>query len=217
MRHVKTEAIIIKRRNYRDADRILTLFTKDYGKLHVRAAGVRKITSRRSAHIELLNHSILSLYKAHAFPVLTEAQTIDNYSEMKKDLHKVGHAYYICELIDGLCPENQELRQVFGLLQETLNKLNSGSFSPSSLSAGRQDSPLKREEILPTTLAKANGRENDFGEGLKVVHNFEIELLFLLGYWNKTNTFSYQFDVDRFIEGIIERKIKSKNMFTKLR
>ena len=62
-RAYKTEAIIIKRRNFGEADRILTILTKNYGKIQVRAPGVRKITSRRSSHIELLNFSSLTLYR----------------------------------------------------------------------------------------------------------------------------------------------------------
>src|SRR6185503_12559780 len=100
MRNFKTEGIIIKRRNFKDADRILTVLTRDHGKISVRAAGIRRIPSRRSPHVELLNHCVLTLYQGHAFPVLTEAQTIEAFSPLKEDLHKIGLAYHLCELID---------------------------------------------------------------------------------------------------------------------
>ena len=188
MRAFKTEAIVIKRRNFWDSDRIVTVLTKDYGKIHVRAAGVRKITSRRSPHIELLNYSMLSLYKGNSFPILTEAQTINDFSAIKTDLTKVGHAYHVCELIDSLCAQDQEQRQVFFLLKNTLTRL------------GIQD------------LVSLQMKEN----GLSIIHEFELELLSLLGYWNRATEFSQLFDADQFIEGIIERKLKSKNIFAKL-
>ena len=125
MRNFKTEGIIIKRRDFKDADRILTVLTKDQGKISVRASGIRRIPSRRSPHVELLNHCVLTLYNGHAFPVLTEAQTIDSFSGVKEDLHKIGLAYHLCELVDGLCPENQENRQVFNLVKNTLTRLAS--------------------------------------------------------------------------------------------
>ena len=62
MRNFKTEGIIIKRRDYGEADRILTVMTREYGKLKIKAKGVRKITSRRSAHIELLNHTVFYIF-----------------------------------------------------------------------------------------------------------------------------------------------------------
>ena len=124
-RSYKTEAIILKRRNFGEADRILTIFTKYNGKITVKAPGVRKITSRRSSHIELLNVSIFTLYKSSKtfFPIVTEAQTMEDFSPIKDNLEKIGYAYYICELISGLCPENQENRSVFFHLKSTLSML----------------------------------------------------------------------------------------------
>lgn len=122
IRSYKTEGIIIKRRNFGELGRILTVLTKTNGKIQVRAPGVRKITSRRSSHIELLNFSILTLYKSSRslLPILTEAQALDEFLPIKSNLHRIGVAYYICELIDRLCPDNQENRRVFFLLKDTL-------------------------------------------------------------------------------------------------
>lgn len=123
MRAYRTTGIIIKRKNIGEADRILCVFTKDQGKIHIKAKGVRKITSKRSSHVELLNHEILHLYKGKSMPVLTEIETIESFRYIKTNLQKTGFAYYICELIEGLCPENQENMQVYSLLVNTLRKL----------------------------------------------------------------------------------------------
>ena len=125
MRTFTAEGIIIKRRDYKDADRMLTVFTRDQGKIVIKAAGVRKITSRRSPHVELLNHASLTLYKGNGYPILTEAQTINGFSAIKGDLMKIGFAYHICELIDGLCPEGQEQASIFSLLLTTLHGFSS--------------------------------------------------------------------------------------------
>lgn len=122
MRSYKTEGIIIKRKNFGEADRILTVFTKNQGKIKIVAKGVRKISSRRSSHIELLNQSILTIHDGK-IPILTEAETIKHYSILKNDLKKCGFAFYICELIDGLLAEHQENRAVFNLTQDVLVRL----------------------------------------------------------------------------------------------
>lgn len=127
MRSFKTEGIVIKRRNFAEADRIITIFSKNYGKIQIRATGVRKINSRRSSHIELLNYCEFNLYKAKSIPLLTEVENIENYSAIKEDLTKTGFAYHICELIDGLCAENQENEEVFNLLHKTLTQLSQKS------------------------------------------------------------------------------------------
>jgi DNA repair protein RecO (recombination protein O) len=125
MRNFKTEGIILKRRNAGEADRILTVLTKYNGKIQVKATGVRKISSKRAPHVELINLSELSLYKSSRsfMPILTEVLTIQDFPQIKKDLKKVGFAYYICELIDAFCPENQESTRIFILLHDTFSKL----------------------------------------------------------------------------------------------
>lgn len=123
MKQTKTEGIIIKRRNIGEADRILTIFTKTNGKISIKASGVRKITSRRASHIELLNESLLFLYKGRGMPVLTEVQIINSNSNIKNNLKKIGVAYYFCELVDGLCAENEENGEVYDLLKSMLVKI----------------------------------------------------------------------------------------------
>jgi len=130
MRSYKTEGIVLRRKNIGEADKVLTVFTQKYGKIQVKAPGVRRIISKRSAHIELLNCSILTLYKSPRLqiPLVTEAQTLKNYALIKDDLRKIGFAFYICELVNNFCPENQESYKIFYLVKNTLllleNSLN---------------------------------------------------------------------------------------------
>ena len=130
MRSYKAEGIVIKRKNFGEADRFLTVFTKQYGKISIKAKGVRKISSRRGAHVELLNLVDMNLYKGHSLPILTEAQSVNNFPMLKADLRSVGIAYHLCELVDSLCPENQENFKVFILLLETLLKLEEKDEAP---------------------------------------------------------------------------------------
>lgn len=129
MRSYKTEGIVLKRKNIGEADRILTVFTQKYGKIQVKAPGVRRIISRRSAHIELLNYSTLTLYRSSHLhmPIVIEAQTLENYALIKDDLKKIGLAFYICELVYNFCPENQENYKIFYLVKNTLLSLENSS------------------------------------------------------------------------------------------
>lgn len=122
MRTYKVEGIVLKRRNLGEADRVLTILSREFGKIAVKAPGVRHIRSRRSSHVELLNFSQFTLYSSSkAFmPIVTEAQTLEDFSGVKKDLCKIGVALYICELINGLCADNQENRGVFFHLKTVL-------------------------------------------------------------------------------------------------
>jgi DNA repair protein RecO (recombination protein O) len=193
MRNFKTEGIIIKRRNFKDSDRILTILTKTHGKIYVKASGVRKINSRRAGHIEPLNHVALSLYPGHVFPILTEATTLNNFSEIKSDLDQVGLAYHICELIDGLCPENQENIQVFNLLKMTLEKLSGGGDVKHMV----REFEMEVLSILGYLPVGRQDRSKPDPQG-----SFEPD---------KT-----EFDTQNFIENILERRLKSRRIFLKL-
>jgi DNA repair protein RecO (recombination protein O) len=179
MRNVKIEGIVIKRKNFGEADKILTVFTRDSGKMQIKAKGVRRITSRRSPHIELLNHASLALYKAEKFPILTEAQVIHDFSSLKKNLTRVWAAYHVCELIDGFCPENERHEDIFHLLKDTLYRIS------------------YEKQIKPA------------------VQEFEIALLKTLGYWNEKQAEKTQ-STHEYIEELLERRLKSKYIFSKL-
>jgi DNA repair protein RecO (recombination protein O) len=126
MRLQKAEGIVLKRKNIGESDRLLTVFTKESGKLLIKATGVRKITSRRSSHIEPLNHIMFMMHKGNKTPILTEVETITHYDAIKKDLRKIGLAYHICEIIDGLCAEGQENGSIFILLKKILSDIEQG-------------------------------------------------------------------------------------------
>lgn len=129
MRTYKIDGIILKRKNCGEADKILTVLSRESGKISIKAPGVRRISSRRSSHVELLNHSQFTLYSSSKtfMPIVTEAQTIEDFYPIKNSLHKIGYAYYICELINGLCADNQENRSVFFYLKSTLSALSKTS------------------------------------------------------------------------------------------
>lgn len=123
MRGLKVEGVILKRRNLGEADRILTVFSLQKGKISVLAKGVRRITSRRSGNVELLNRVLLYLHQAKSFLILTEASSLDTFSKIKSDLTLSTYAYHIIELVDKLTAENQDNRILYEHLVEVLRRL----------------------------------------------------------------------------------------------
>lgn len=123
MQAFKTEGIILKRRNFGEADRILTVFSLQKGKISVLAKGVRRITSRRGGNVELLNRSILYLHQGKGMPILTEATTLDTFPKLKEDLTLSTYAYHIIELVNKLTAENQGNRTLYEHLVEVLRRL----------------------------------------------------------------------------------------------
>lgn len=119
----RTEGIILKRSNFGEGDKILTVLTRQHGKLKVLAKGVRKISSRRAGSVELFNHSVLFLYSGKTFDLLTEARPLSTFPRLRRNLAKVAVAFYLVELVDKLLPEKQENRLAFALLRRNLERL----------------------------------------------------------------------------------------------
>lgn len=120
----KTEGVILKRRNFGEADRILTVFSLHRGKISVMAKGVRRITSRRAGNVELLNRVQMFLYPGKQFLILTEATSVNTYQKLKEDLTLSTYAYHILEITDKMLAENQENRILYGHLVEVLKSLS---------------------------------------------------------------------------------------------
>jgi len=129
MRSYKTEGIVLKRINYGEADCILTIYTKHYGKIRAIAKGVRKLTSRKAGSLELFNNVVLFLVKGKNLDIITEAQVVNLFRYWRKDLLRVGVAYYFCELTDKLTPDEQPNQEIFNLLKDYLSKLSRSSLS----------------------------------------------------------------------------------------
>jgi DNA repair protein RecO (recombination protein O) len=117
------EGIVLKRFNVGEADRILTVFTKNSGKIRVIAKGVRRITSRRAGHIEVFSHVVLTLHSYKNMDIVSEAQAISRGTLFETDETRLAYAYGMCELVDQLLADHQEHEDVFMLLRDGLDQL----------------------------------------------------------------------------------------------
>ena len=124
----KVEAVVLARKNVGEADRILTIFTKQYGKLRVLAKGIRRVTSKRAPHAEVFSRVNMMLHRGKTnLDLVGEINPLESYQVLRKNLEYVSAAYYLCELVDRLLPEKQEHRDVYALLSNNLAKLNGES------------------------------------------------------------------------------------------
>ncbi len=123
MNGYKTEGVVLKRSNFGEADRIITLFTKHYGKITGLAKGIRKLTSRKRGALEIFNQVAFFATKGKGMEIITEAEVLNPFSGWRKDLKKVGVAYELCEMVDKLTAEGTEQAEVYELLVAALKDL----------------------------------------------------------------------------------------------
>jgi DNA repair protein RecO (recombination protein O) len=119
----KTEAIVLRQRKLAEADRILTIYTPTFGKIDVKARGVRKTTSRMSGHLQPLTRCMLQLAQGHAMDVVTGCETMESFPALHEDLDRLSRAMYAAELIDRFIPEHAPSFPTYRLLLDTLRRL----------------------------------------------------------------------------------------------
>jgi DNA repair protein RecO (recombination protein O) len=98
----KVTAIVIAHAEYGEADRFVRIFTLENGKLNTLAKGVRKIQSRKAAHLEPFTHSALVLARGQSFWIITQAETLNAFTGIHDDLKKTTDAAYVLELVDKI-------------------------------------------------------------------------------------------------------------------
>lgn len=111
------------RRDFGEADRILVLYTKNYGRVSFIAKGVRRPKSRKRGHIEVFNHLRLQASAGHGLDLMTEAEVIDDFKNIRQSLKKVSLAYYIVEVVGKITHESEPNPELFDYLLNTLSKL----------------------------------------------------------------------------------------------
>jgi len=119
----RTEAVVLRRGDLGEADRILTVYSPDYGKLRLIAKGIRRPRSRKAGHLEPFTRVELLLAKGRDLDVITQASAVDLYPRLRDDLARLGHAAYAIELLDRMTVEEGESRGPYRLLVDTLERL----------------------------------------------------------------------------------------------
>lgn len=119
----KTEAIVLKHVNLKEADKILTLYTPGMGKLSAVAKGVRRPRSKTGGHLELLSHCALMLTRGRNLDTVNQAQTVSAFLPLREDLWRASLALYAAELVSRFTAEHVENYPVYRLLLDTLHRL----------------------------------------------------------------------------------------------
>ncbi|MDM8520620.1 DNA repair protein RecO [Anaerolineales bacterium HSG6] len=119
----RTDAIILRRTDHKEADRLLTVLTPKLGKLKLLAKGARKITSRKAGHIELFMLTDMQIARSRTWDIITQTQALQTYRGLREDLDKTSQAYYMAELIDRFVEEADANPSLFELFAFTLARL----------------------------------------------------------------------------------------------
>jgi DNA repair protein RecO (recombination protein O) len=125
-RTYRAEAIVLKTLDLGEADRILTLLTRHFGKVKVIAKGIRRPTSRLAGYAEPLSHGTYQLARGRELDVLTGAESRSMYRALREDLDRIAAGWYIAEIADRSTAERSPVAPVFDLVETALRHLEAG-------------------------------------------------------------------------------------------
>ncbi|MEK7160928.1 MAG: DNA repair protein RecO [Patescibacteria group bacterium] len=120
----KTEGIIISATDLGELDRLLTIYTRGYGKISVRAISARKKESKLRGLIEPFAAGYLTLAKSKTRDILTDIQVSNSFAYLRSNLNNLAHAFYFTELIDKLISSPERDEDVWRLVARAFEVLN---------------------------------------------------------------------------------------------
>ena len=122
-RTFRSEAIVLRRTDFGEADRLLTLYSRDFGKIKAIAKGARKPQSRKTGHVELFMRSNFLFASGRDLAILTQAEMVEPYTALRDDLIRTTYAAYVVELLDRFTVEEDKHAGIYQLLADALGWL----------------------------------------------------------------------------------------------
>ncbi|HHX73463.1 MAG TPA: DNA repair protein RecO [Firmicutes bacterium] len=123
MKELRSHALVLRTMPLGEADKLLTLLTREAGKVKAVARGSRKTKSKFSALTEPLTLGSYLLHAGKTFYTFIQGELLKSYTGLQYDLERLAYAQYFCEICDRCLPEGEPSETVFHLLLTALEAL----------------------------------------------------------------------------------------------
>ncbi|MCG8403370.1 MAG: DNA repair protein RecO [Firmicutes bacterium] len=119
----RVRAVVLNSREMRDAHRVLTLYSRENGKIRAVAHGVNKPSSRKRGAVQPFSFSDFLLRRGRELDTVNQCEGLEVFPALWGDLERMGYAAHATELVDGLTADGEPNGTVFDLLLHTLRRL----------------------------------------------------------------------------------------------
>ncbi|MFW6149262.1 MAG: DNA repair protein RecO [Atribacterota bacterium] len=116
----RTNGIVLKSIKLNESDKIITIFSQDYGKIQAIAKGIRKTKSQFGSSLENLTLLKILVYKGKTLNIVSQTEIISSFFSRCKDLKRYGLAIYCTEIIDKMSAEEDPNEAIYELLKNVL-------------------------------------------------------------------------------------------------
>ncbi|MCP3741356.1 DNA repair protein RecO [Rossellomorea sp. BNER] len=122
----KCEGIVIRTNQYGESNKIVTIFSREFGKIGVMARGARKPNSRLSSVSQLFTYGHFLFQKSTGLGTLQQGEIISTYRHIREDLFKTAYATYIVDLLDKVTEDKKSDPYLYELLSQTIHYIDEG-------------------------------------------------------------------------------------------
>ncbi len=122
----KCEGIVIRTNHYGETNKIVTLFTREWGKIGVMARGAKKPNSRLAAITQLFTYGQFLVQTSSGLGGLQQGEMLSSMRTIKEDIFLTAYASYVIDLTDKSTDEKKANPFLFEMLYQTLNYINEG-------------------------------------------------------------------------------------------
>lgn len=148
MKYKKLTGIVLKKQNFHETDQIVTIWTKELGKIRLLAKALRKPTSKLIYNLQDLSHVSLEVAGRKNLPVIISCSTIKSFKSVHDSLNKIGAAFYASELMLKLTADEQPNPLAFDLFVGFLTNLDGEKLIMKEIQPGLSRFSLKLIEVL---------------------------------------------------------------------
>ena len=122
--YLTIRGLVLRVSNYNDADALLTVLTPNYGKITVKARGLRRKNSPLAAPCQLLAYNEFTLFEYRGMYTVNEAHCLELFSELQKDIVKLSLATYFAQVADVISAEDLPNPELLSLVLNCLYALS---------------------------------------------------------------------------------------------
>ncbi|MDD5166522.1 MAG: DNA repair protein RecO [Candidatus Omnitrophica bacterium] len=126
---LKSEAIILSRRDFRETSLIANFFTRDFGKISGILKGIRTEPAKFASTMENFSYNDVIFYQKRnsSLHLISACDIRDNFNTIRQNIARVGMASIMAELLEAIMPAEDKNEEVFNLALESFKELNAGS------------------------------------------------------------------------------------------
>ena len=133
--YVKTQGLVLRVTPYNDTDALLTVLTREQGKLTIKARGLRRKNSPLTAPCQLLSYAEFTLFEYRGMYIINDAHSIELFHSLRKDLGKLSLATYFGQAADVIAQEDLPNPDLLSLVLNCLYALSKLGISEKQVKA----------------------------------------------------------------------------------